>query len=357
LLILSLLSTDSPARRTALVSRVDDPLFLLRVRATQILLPLVALTAIGTWLQLRRDQIAVTDYYLLPAIALLFTGSAVWLALDSRRVNVILMFTLLLAAAYELIDLYTTFAMEMNRSSAFGQGAVWFSVVTVTAFVVLSERRALNFGIVYNALGVIINFVAFQGGLTALQMNALLQFHAANAAILVLMWLVSQLQTRYTEANRLAHTDPLTGLPNRRALQARLETAAHVGKVFSVVMLDVDFFKQINDARGHAFGDEVLREIAFTLVNHVPNHSSVARWGGEEFLILLPGLNAEHAKHCAAQLCQAVMRAHPGGVEITLSAGVAQWKTGDSMKALLERADEALYRVKATGRNRATLME
>jgi diguanylate cyclase (GGDEF)-like protein len=321
------------------------------------LLPLVSLTAIGTWFQLGRTEIAVTDFYLLPIIAALFAAGTIWLALDSRRVTVVQVATLILAALYELVDLSTTFALELNRSGALGQGSVWFAVVTVAAFVVLPERSALRFGIVYNALGFAINLVSLRGGATTIQLNGLLQFHAANTAVLVLMLFLAQLQARYHEANRLAQIDTLTGLLNRRSLQAALETAARAGTVFSVAMLDVDFFKRINDSRGHAFGDEVLREIAFTLSNHVPEDSSVARWGGEEFLVLLPGMNADQARACVTQLCEAVMRAHPGGIEITLSAGVAQSKPNEPVKRLLERADEALYRVKATGRNRATLME
>jgi diguanylate cyclase (GGDEF)-like protein len=355
--ILPGLNAQSPSRRTRSNSRLDDPLFLLRVRATQWLLPLVSLTAIGTWFQLGRSEIAVTDYYLLPIIAALFAAGTIWLALDSRRVTVVQVATLVLAAVYELVDLYTTFAVELNRSGALGQGAVWFAVVTVAAFVVLPERRALCFGIVYNGLGLAVNVVSFSGGANTVQTNALLQFHASNAAVLILMLFLAQLQAKYHEANRLAQTDMLTGLLNRRSLQSRLEANARGGKVFSVAMLDVDFFKRINDSRGHAFGDEVLREIAFTLSNHAPADSSVARWGGEEFLILLPGMRADEARICATQLCEAVMRAHPGGIEITLSAGVAQSKPHEPVKRLLERADEALYRVKATGRNRATLME
>ena len=122
-------------------------------------------------------------------------------------------------------------------------------------------------------------------------------------------------------------------------------------------MFDIDFFKRVNDTHGHAFGDVVLREVAATLTNHAPSDSSLARWGGEEFMLLLPGTSATDARDVAKRLCATVLNACPGGVEITLSAGVAQYKSGETSTATLERADEALYRVKNTGRNRATVIE
>jgi diguanylate cyclase (GGDEF)-like protein len=338
-------------------SRLDDPLFQFRVRAMTIVLPLTAAAALGTWGLLLNHEISVTDLYLLPLIAFVSLLGSLVLALDVRRVTIIMPIALGMLALYELVDLYTTFTFELQRSSAFGQGVVWYAVVIVMAFIVLSARNAVRFGIVYLSAGLVLNLISFRGGVNSLQLNGLLQFHAANVTTLVLVWVLAQLQSRYADMEYQARTDVLTGLFNRRFLQVRLEGALKDTKPLSVVMLDVDFFKRVNDSRGHAFGDEVLREIAFTLSNHIPKGSSLARWGGEEFLVILSGFNAAEARDQATQLCAAVGRAHPGGMDITLSAGVAQRKSGDTVARLLERADEALYRVKESGRNRATLME
>ena len=311
----------------------------------------------GTWLLLRSSsvvKISVSDLYLLPLIAVIALCATLWLALNSRRVNTVLMIALGMLALYELVDLATTFVFEMHRSGALGHGAVWFVVVTVMAFIVLPDRTAVRFGIVYNAVGLAINLVAFFNRARPDQLNGLLQFHAANVSVLIILWVLSKLQTQYARVERLARTDPLTGLLNRRSLETKL---ARTGAVCSVVMFDVDFFKHVNDLHGHGFGDEVLREIAFTLSNHAPTASSLARWGGEEFILLLPSTDAQEARACAVRLCEAVRKARPGGIDVTLSAGVAQCKDAESTERMLERADEALYRVKESGRNRATVMD
>jgi diguanylate cyclase (GGDEF)-like protein len=337
--------------------RSDDPLFAFRVRATLILLPLVSVAAMSTWWLLRSSSvvnIAVSDLYLLPLIAVIALGATLWLALDSKRINTVLLIALGMLALYELVDLATTFVAEMHRSGALGHGAVWFAVVTVMAFIVLPDRSAVRFGIVYNAFGLTINLISFFNRTRPDQLNGLLQFHAANVSVLIILWVLSQLQTQYVRVERLARTDSLTGLLNRRSLQTKL---ARGGALCSVVMFDVDFFKRVNDLHGHSFGDEVLREIAFTLSNHAPSSSSLARWGGEEFMLLLPDADAQQARACAVRLCDAVKKARPGGIDVTLSAGVAQCKAGESKERLIERADEALYRVKESGRNRATVMD
>jgi diguanylate cyclase (GGDEF)-like protein len=338
-------------------SRPDDPLFAFRVSATLALLPLVAVAAMGTWLLLRSSsvvKISVSDLYLLPLIAVIALGATLWLALDSRRVHTVLLIALGTLASYELVDLATTFVIEMRRSGALGHGAVWFVVVTVIAFIVLPNRSAVRFGIVYNVVGLGINLISFFNRARPDQLNGLLQFHAANISVLIILWVLSQLQTQYARVERLALTDPLTGLLNRRSLEAKLARGA---PLCSVVMFDVDFFKRVNDMHGHGFGDEVLREIAFTLSNHAPTNASLARWGGEEFMLLLPSTDAQEARTCAVRLCEAVRKARPGGIDVTLSAGVAQCKDAESMERMLERADEALYRVKESGRNRATVMD
>jgi diguanylate cyclase (GGDEF)-like protein len=335
--------------------RADDPLFPFRVKAAFILLFLGIVAAIISWLiLLRTATINTTDLYVLPIVALIGIAGIVWLALDSRRVGLVLALWLCAVATYELLDLQGSFVVVMKTTNLLGHGTVWFMVVTIAAFIALPPRRALLFSLGYNALAVIINVVAFWEGIRGNQLNGLLQFHAANFAALVVLWALSQLQKQYSRVERLSSIDSLTGLLNRRSFQRRLTT---VDGLYSVVMFDIDFFKRVNDAHGHAFGDLVLREVAATLTNHAPPDSSLARWGGEEFMLLLPNVAATDARDVAGRLCAAVRSAQPGGIEVTLSAGVAQYKSGEASAATLERADEALYRVKNTGRNRATVIE
>jgi two-component system cell cycle response regulator len=154
----------------------------------------------------------------------------------------------------------------------------------------------------------------------------------------------------------LAFTDALTGLLNHRAMQdstAELFTAAKQGdRSFSFVLVDIDHFKRFNDTYGHQAGDEVLRLVARVLQEHTPPNGSVARYGGEELAVLLPGYSLEQAIHVAEQLRQAVAEATNPYRQITASFGVAEYMPYMvSPSEIIEVADAALYEAKRAGRN------
>ena len=153
----------------------------------------------------------------------------------------------------------------------------------------------------------------------------------------------------------MAVTDGLTGLRNRHYATGHLRAALRDGGA-TVLMIDVDHFKAINDTHGHAAGDLVLREVADRLRYHVRGADVVARYGGEEFLVIMPGSAAADAETVAERLRWAI-GGHPvelrdGSVHVTVSLGIAWTVRGTSPEDLLERADAALYRAKAAGRNR-----
>ena len=160
----------------------------------------------------------------------------------------------------------------------------------------------------------------------------------------------------------LAHTDPLTQVLNRRALTVRLasemERARRYDSVITLLMVDLDLFKRINDTLGHLVGDDVLREIAKLLQESIRSVDVVARYGGEEFVIVLPETGLPGAVKFAERLREKISEvaygAAHGGVSLTASIGVASYPEGDSetVDDLFARADRALYRAKADGRNR-----
>lgn len=161
------------------------------------------------------------------------------------------------------------------------------------------------------------------------------------------------------EFERHAVTDALTDLHNRHWLdnmfRRRLERCLKDESSASMVMVDVDQFKQFNDRFGHVAGDRALRLVAETLRNHFRPGDMVARFGGDEFCILLPGASNEDARTCAERARWSVLKAtdeDPGAPRITLSAGVAGAQPGDTLETLIARADDALYRAKLGGRNR-----
>ncbi len=163
-----------------------------------------------------------------------------------------------------------------------------------------------------------------------------------------------------------ATMDSLTGVSNRRGFDETIEqllrehTDGEAGP--SVVLIDLDHFKQINDHYGHVFGDTVLKSVALAIRSCVKGRDMVARYGGEEFVVLLPGTALAGAAALAEQIRTTIAGArirrganHETVGNITVSLGVASWKPGESLEALIDRADQALYRSKREGRNRVTV--
>lgn len=171
-----------------------------------------------------------------------------------------------------------------------------------------------------------------------------------------------QLETRGEpdELARQAFTDYLTGLPNRRALHCaaarEIARARRSGRSMCVVLADIDQFKAVNDDFGHAQGDAVLLLIAQTLSAHIRSTDTLARWGGEEFALLLPETDLV-AAGVVAEKCRLAVQALTTNLPrpITITLGVSEIHLSDPFEAALERADCAMYAGKKSGRNRVVL--
>jgi diguanylate cyclase (GGDEF)-like protein/PAS domain S-box-containing protein len=153
-----------------------------------------------------------------------------------------------------------------------------------------------------------------------------------------------------------AHTDYLTGAYNRRGIDdliaQEIERTERYGGAFSVILVDIDHFKAVNDAHGHPAGDGALQALVTCLRLELRSVDQIGRWGGEEFLLLLPQVDGDEAGRAAERLRERVSahRFEPSG-PLTISSGVATWRPGETRAALVARADAALYRAKNGGRN------
>ncbi|NYT80037.1 GGDEF domain-containing protein [Alcaligenaceae bacterium] len=168
-----------------------------------------------------------------------------------------------------------------------------------------------------------------------------------------LMHSFSAVSSRIRKLRVDGSTDPLTGLINRRGLDIAIDKLTRTAQTVAVVMIDLDYFKAVNDKFGHAVGDEVLKAISVLIMAEARREDVVARMGGEEFVILLPETDIEAAMRFAERLQSTIERASFDNVgRVTISLGVACYPThGDDIHESLVRADAALYRAKAAGRN------
>ena len=158
------------------------------------------------------------------------------------------------------------------------------------------------------------------------------------------------------ELEDLASHDSLTGLYNRRKFESLLvheiQRAGRYDKSFSLVLFDIDRFKDVNDQFGHSTGDMVLCRLIETVQEQTRGSDILARWGGEEFVLLLPETDLEGARRVAETARQRVASTHfPGPGQLTISLGISQYRPGDTVAHLIDRADKALYRAKRQGRD------
>jgi len=169
--------------------------------------------------------------------------------------------------------------------------------------------------------------------------------------------LLSEVEHKNGLLKRLSITDKLTGLNNRikidEVLNSNLNMFERYENVFSVILLDIDHFKKVNDTYGHPIGDEVLKDFAKILKQNARITDVVGRWGGEEFMIIASETDSVGATKFATTIKQAINdHVFPKVGVVTASFGLSQIKTGDSIEDVVNRADLALYSAKESGRNK-----
>ena len=186
------------------------------------------------------------------------------------------------------------------------------------------------------------------------------EMHARVNTLLRRKFYADSLRENFNENLEMVVSDPLTSLGNRRYFERKIEPLFEALKtdneIFSIIVFDIDHFKRVNDILGHDMGDQVLKEIATRLVTNMRAIDIVSRYGGEEFMIAIPGATEE-----AAMLAADRIRGLIGGtpiyvdgqaLQITTSAGVAEVQPGEQLRDVFKRADEALYQAKKSGRNK-----
>ena len=172
---------------------------------------------------------------------------------------------------------------------------------------------------------------------------------------------ITQRKCAEKEIHLLATTDSLTGIANRREFSAILasevDRAKRYGTPLSLAMYDIDYFKRVNDAFGHDVGDCVLQALTGLVKQNIRTNDVLARWGGEEFMVLMPQSDLEAARDASEKLRLAIAGHHFDKLDkLTVSFGVAAFEPQDDLNSLLKRVDDALYRAKERGRNRVEIL-
>lgn len=260
------------------------------------------------------------------------------------------------------------------------EGVGWFISISATLAIILAATLDITAGVYWVYCIVLVNAMLLRAATCSLLMSLglilvmgvvsdtfVLPIQRISFLITAIMTAVfawaftKRNEVQHAELERLAMHDALTGLQNRRAFDRRI---AHYLKRLSVnaeqctlALLDIDNFKQINDRHGHDVGDGVLRALAELLSKHLRDTDSVYRFGGEEFVMLLPGGNSAamtERMEGLRRLIECKLRCN--GMPVTVSIGISAWQRGDDDSSWLARADAAMYRAKREGRNRVVML-
>jgi diguanylate cyclase (GGDEF)-like protein len=323
------------------------------------------------WMEVSSTHIAPWDRWAYPAMLLAFGASSALLTWWPQWAKWVRL------ATVATFNGYLVMCMLMGLFSSLAPVSLYQAITNVywlplgygCAFVFLSKRAALSLSaLLYASTFGPILWCLHMGTVPAswpADLPAILNNVAvANLVYVVLLLAISHLRqsVRQTRAHALAmehvaHTDLLTGLPNRRGLAEHLAVGTALAQrevqSLSVMLIDVDHFKQVNDTHGHAVGDTVLFDLAGVLAPLLRASDRIGRWGGEEFLVVVPATRLKTAADLAERLRAAVAaHAFPQGLRLTISVGVAECGMNDTVEQLLVRADTALYAAKQAGRNR-----
>lgn len=242
---------------------------------------------------------------------------------------------------------------------------IWAPFIYLLSSLTFTVRQALTRSLVVYVLSLAVALYAVGSGSFQSLGNfaRLVEFYLASGLWIAMLYILgalrtrlAQMTTRLSDMERLAYRDALTGVSNRRHMELRLtqqlERSQRYGMAWAVILFDIDDFKRVNDLHGHKLGDYVLQHLAQLLQSELRDTDHLARWGGEEFLIVTPQTDLSHARALAERLRALIEQSPFDAVgPITASFGVAAYRDGESVLALIQRADEALYRAKHAGKN------
>lgn len=257
-------------------------------------------------------------------------------------------------SAWAMLTTLVTIGIGVAFSGGPHSPALSWMVLPVLTSAARFRPQVVMAGVALTVLAIVLATLGWEPGATVADPVPVIATLALLAGVVST---VSALQAAELHHRSEAIIDPLTGLLNRNALPPRFMELAYqaklAGQPVCLVLCDLDGFKQINDTHGHARGDAVLREVAYELRKRLRSFELIYRLGGEEFLLLLPGVGLASGHRIAERLRAAVEQALPSGLPVTISLGLSAARGDDvDYDTLFQQADTALYEAKRAGRNR-----
>ncbi len=322
---------------------------------------------------LKQHTLSVWDFIALPflAVAFLCLGVLLWRRIILLRTFELVVYTLVVL--YAISEFVSVLVQTIVTKGIFSSNfTLWIPLIYVLAFLILDIQRALIcsliflFSILAVGVGLLVRFSL--AGMHFQDISLLAQIYLASAFYIVVLYIMARLKDHYVSErsivdamSKLAMTDPLTKTDNRRLLDRLLREeivrAERHAFPLSVLLFDLDRFKNINDAYGHNTGDVILQEVAHLLRQNIRASDPFGRWGGDEFLCLATNTDGKQATELAERLREALQRYRFTKVDsITASFGVTTYQPGDTPETLVRRADMGLYKAKASGRNRVEVV-
>jgi diguanylate cyclase (GGDEF)-like protein len=248
-------------------------------------------------------------------------------------------------------------------SGGLGEFTNWVPLFFLVVYLIFDQRIALVVSTIIFSTTVVIGIgmnLYYQKQFQLQTYDSLIQFYISNAVYILALYFLQRFKMAFIQneaMQHLANTDYLTNLPNRRHIEKLLSDSIKNNLSFSVILLDIDHFKRINDTYGHDTGDIVLREFAHLISDNIRDKDVVGRWGGEEFIILASDLDGKQAAIFANRLRKLIEEKTFSHKEpVSSSFGVAEFNLKERPQDVLKRADIALYKAKENGRNSVEIL-
>lgn len=262
------------------------------------------------------------------------------------------------------------FANTMNSNlkvgslnGGLGEFTNWVPLFFIFVFLIYDQKIALLIALSIFTTTLVIGIgmsISYQQSFAIQTYDSLIQFYISNATYIFALYFLQRLKEAFIQKEamqQLANTDYLTKLPNRRFVERSLHQNIINEQHFSIILFDIDYFKDINDTYGHDVGDKVLKEFAYLIKENIREKDTVGRWGGEEFIIIAPDLNIKQAATFSDRI-RKLIESSPftHKAKVTASFGVAEFRDKERAQDILKRADVALYLAKEHGRNNVEFM-